>query len=135
MNVQKLISTAFATAAVASASIPALAWTVWPDIDFEWYANVGQTQPAGVPEAVPPPRPGHIWAPGRWVWNGRNHVWLAGHWLRDDYAEQLIAANNVPRYAQQQLPARGDLVAGLPDRDGDGTADPNDRYPDDAGRS
>lgn len=39
--IQRVISAGFATAAIASASVPALAWTVWPDVDFEWYADVG----------------------------------------------------------------------------------------------
>jgi hypothetical protein len=34
--IQRLIHAGFATAAIASASVPALAWTVWPDVDFEW---------------------------------------------------------------------------------------------------
>ena len=40
--IQRLIHAGFAMAAIASASVPALAWTVWPDVDFEWYANVGR---------------------------------------------------------------------------------------------
>jgi hypothetical protein len=40
--IQRVISAGFATAAIASASVPALAWTVWPDVDFEWYADVGR---------------------------------------------------------------------------------------------
>lgn len=40
--IQRVISAGFATAAIASASVPALAWTVWPDVDFEWYASVGK---------------------------------------------------------------------------------------------
>src|ERR1700694_859715 len=54
MRMQKLIFAGFAAAGLASASIPALAWTVWPDVDFEWYANVGRTEPGG--ELVPGPR-------------------------------------------------------------------------------
>ena len=61
MTTQKLISAGFAIVALASASVPALAWTVWPDVDFEWYANVGKTAAAAQPaplvrdeqEAVP----------------------------------------------------------------------------------
>jgi len=41
--IQRVISIGFATAAIAAASMPALSWTVWPDVDFEWYANVGRT--------------------------------------------------------------------------------------------
>ena len=44
--IQRLIHAGFATAAIASASVPALAWTVWPDVDFEWYANVGRASAA-----------------------------------------------------------------------------------------
>ncbi len=40
--IQRFISAGFATAALASASVPALGWTVWPDVDFEWYANAGK---------------------------------------------------------------------------------------------
>ena len=44
--IQRFIHAGFAMAAIASASVPALAWTVWPDVDFEWYANVGRAPAA-----------------------------------------------------------------------------------------
>jgi hypothetical protein len=40
--IQRVISIGFAAAAVAAGSLPALSGTVWPDVDFEWYANVGK---------------------------------------------------------------------------------------------
>lgn len=40
--VQRLISAGFATAALAAATVPALAWSVWPDIDFESNAGTGK---------------------------------------------------------------------------------------------
>lgn len=56
-TMQKIIHAGFATCALASASMPALSWTVWPNIDFEWYADVGKP-PAGTAtvEAYPAPR-------------------------------------------------------------------------------
>jgi hypothetical protein len=30
-------------------------------------------------EVVPAPRPGYVWAPGYWAWEGGRHVWRAGH--------------------------------------------------------
>ena len=66
----KLISAGFATCAFASASMPAFSWNVWPNPDFEWYANVGRPIAPGAPviaEATPAPREGFIWAPGRYV--------------------------------------------------------------------
>ena len=52
--IQRIISTGFATAAIAAASMPAMSWTVWPDVDFEWYANVGR--PAAAAQATTPVR-------------------------------------------------------------------------------
>lgn len=38
--------------------------------------------------APPPPRfervgvrPGYVWAPGYWRWNGGRHVWASGYWV------------------------------------------------------
>jgi len=93
MRIQTLISAGFATCALASASIPALAWTVWPDVDFEWYANVGR--PATYVEVMPAPRQGYIWSPGHWeTRGGTKQTWVAGHFVKDDYAEQLAVYNN-----------------------------------------
>ena len=86
--IQRIISAGFATAALASASVPALAWTVWPDVDFEWYANVGKpvTQELEVFLAA---RPGYIWSPGHYERVGSHQTWVAGRWIRDDYDEQV----------------------------------------------
>ena len=32
---------------------------------------------------APPPRPGFVWAPGYWRWNGHRHVWRDGYWVRE----------------------------------------------------
>ena len=46
-TMQKIIHAGFAMCALASASMPALSWTVWPNIDFEWYAaDTRQWEPA-----------------------------------------------------------------------------------------
>ena len=45
-------------------------------------------------EVVPAPRPGYIWAPGYWGWEGERHVWRGGrhvearpghHWVADGW--------------------------------------------------
>jgi hypothetical protein len=56
-TMQKVIHAGFAMCALASASMPALSWTVWPNIDFEWYADVDKP-PAGAAtvEVLPAPR-------------------------------------------------------------------------------
>lgn len=38
--------------------------------------------PAPLYEVVPPPRPGWVWVPGYWVWNGHRYVWRHGYWVR-----------------------------------------------------
>jgi hypothetical protein len=55
-----------------------------------WYASpaysgvgieIGVAPPAAIVE-TPAPRPGYVWAPGFWRWEGHRHVWVGGHWLR-----------------------------------------------------
>jgi len=98
MNIHKLISAGFALAALTSASVPALAWTVWPDIDFEWYADVGNPAFAPNVKIYPAPREGYIWSPGHWENHGRRQAWVTGHYVKDDY-EQQVAMYNSPNRA------------------------------------
>ena len=88
MRMHPLVSTAFVTAALATASFPALSWTVWPDVDFEWYANVGKPVATTV-VAYPAPREGLIWSPAHYEVRANRQVYVAAHWIRDDYAERL----------------------------------------------
>jgi len=92
-TIQKIISAGFATCALASASVPALAWTVWPDVDFQWYADVGKPMNGATVEIYPAPRAGYIWAPGHYENRGARQVWVEGRWIRDDYAQQVATYN------------------------------------------
>ena len=91
-TIQRIISAGFATAVLVSASVPALAYTVWPDVDFEWYANVGKPLVGTTVEVYPAPREGYIWAPGHWETRGTTPVWVNGQWIADDYNQQLAIA-------------------------------------------
>ena len=93
MRMQTLVSVGFAAAALAGASVPACAWTVYPDIDFEWYADVGRNVAPPV-EITPAPRSGHIWVPGRYEARGTHEGWVSGHWIKDDYERQIVIYNN-----------------------------------------
>lgn len=119
MLIQRVISAGFAAAALASASVPSLAFTVWPDVDFQWYANVGRTAAdttAGNLEVMPPPRPGYIWSPGHYERVGTsNEIWVAGKWIKDDYYDQ------VAYYSQ-----RSSAYAQAPTQPTDGSAYPID---------
>ena len=95
MRTHKLISAAFAASALASVAIPAAAFTVYPDVDFEWYANVGK------PLASPPvevillaPREGYMVSPGHWETRGTHQVWVPAQYVKDDYQQQLIVYNS-----------------------------------------
>lgn len=84
------------TAAIFAASLamPAIAATVWPDVDFEWYANVGRYNPAPAVVEQPAPRPGYIWSPAHWENRGRDQQYVAAHWVVDDYVTQLASYNH-----------------------------------------
>ena len=92
-TIQKIISAGFATCALASASVPALAWTVWPDVDFQWYADVGRPINGATVEIYPAPRAGWIWSPGHYEKRGTQQAWVEGRWIRDDYAQQVAIYN------------------------------------------
>ena len=128
--IQKVIQTGFAACALASASMPALSWTVWPNIDFEWYADVGKP-PEGTAtvEVFPAPREGYVWVPGRYERvPGNDQQWVAGRWIADDYPQQ-VARYNVP--AGTQL-ATGPAV--LLDNQGNPIPTSPDAYPVDSTR-
>lgn len=80
--------------------------------------------PAPRREAVPPPRRGHVWAPGHWRPQGRRHVWVPGHWVK-------VRPGHV--YRQPVWTQRNGRWGWTPsrwDRDGDGVPNRRDRRPD-----
>jgi hypothetical protein len=32
---------------------------------------------------APPPRPGFVWAPGYYRWDGHQHIWVDGRWIHE----------------------------------------------------
>lgn len=129
-TIQKIIYGGFAACALASASMPAFSYTVWPDVDFEWYANVGKPV-AGTyyTEVMPAPRPGYIWSPGHYEWTGSRQVWMPGVWVKDDYDRQWKAYafnNGRTTYASGPLELR--------DRDGNVIPTNPEAYPIDSTR-
>jgi hypothetical protein len=114
-TIQKIISAGFATCALASASVPALAWTVWPDVDFEWYADVGKPLAAPVVEVYPAPREGYIWSPGHYETRGMQQVWVPGHWIRDDYREQVALYGHHATYVDNGVVVNsGEMASTVP---------------------
>ena len=129
MRIQKLISAGFATAALASVSIPALAWTVWPDVDFEWYANVGKPLAGSPVEITLAPRNGYIVLPGHWETRGTHQVYVGSQYIKDDYPQQLAIYNN-PNGSTTY--ATGPFV--LYDKDGNAIPTQPEAYPVDSAR-
>jgi|SRR6476659_10125566 len=124
MRTQKLISAGFAIVALASASVPALAWTVWPDVDFEWYTQVGKPLAPGTTITLAP-RAGYIVSPGHWENRGTAHqIWVPAQYVRDDYPQQLAVYNN-PNGTTSF--ATGPLI--LRDKDGNIIPTQPDAYP------
>lgn len=124
MRMQKLVSAGFAIVALASASVPALAWTVWPDVDFEWYTQVGKplVEPGAIITLAP--REGYIVSPGHWETRGTRQVFVQSHYVKDDYPQQLAVYNN-PNGTTTY--ATGPLI--LRDRDGNIIPTQPDAYP------
>jgi len=59
---------------LAVLSTPAVA-----KVNFNLNIDIAPPQPQV--EVVPAPRPGYVWAPGYWGWQGGQYVWVAGRWV------------------------------------------------------
>lgn len=54
-----------------------------------WFADITPASaqvrmfmpPPMVREVVPPPRFGHAWVHGHWIWQHGRYVWVPGHWI------------------------------------------------------
>jgi len=110
-----------------AAATPAAAWTVYPDVDFEWYAGVGR-YPLYASQAYPAPRTGYIWSPSHYEWTGTREVMVPGHWIVDDYDRQWRAHAN----GKGSILTTGPLE--LRDRDGNVIPIMADAYPVDSAR-
>jgi hypothetical protein len=66
--------TALAATWVVGSMVPAFA-----EVGIE--INVAPPPPRVV--VAPPPRPGFVWAPGYYRWDGHSHIWVDGHFIRE----------------------------------------------------
>jgi hypothetical protein len=98
-NVKTMLRTT-ATLAALSLATPAFAFSVWPDVDFEWYATLAKYDARAVTvESQPLPREGYIWSPERWETGAVHQKHIAAHWVVDDYYAQLAIYNHPPLVA------------------------------------
>jgi hypothetical protein len=52
---------------------------------------------------VPPPRPGFVWAPGYWRWDGYHHVWMEGRWLPERRGFHWVPEAWVPHHGHYRF--------------------------------
>ena len=98
-NVKTMLRSTAALAAFTLAT-PAFAFSVWPDVDFEWYAMLAKYDARAVTVVTQPPaREGYIWSPERWETAGEHQKHIAAHWVADDYYAQLAIYNHPPLVA------------------------------------
>ena len=76
----------FVLAAALAAAVTALPAAARDSVGL--YVNVGPPPPRV--EYVPASRPGYVWAPGYWNWNGHKHVWVKGHQIRNHHGERWV---------------------------------------------
>lgn len=93
--------------------------------------RIGEAPPPVRAEVVPAPRPGYVWAPGYWGWQGHRHVWHRGSWMRARpgyvYSAPTWAEHDGRWEFRQGRWARGD-------RDHDGIPNAADRHPNNPNR-
>jgi hypothetical protein len=57
----------------------------------EGYDRVTVGPPPPPLSETPTPRPGYVWAPGYWDWEGNAHAWVEGHWMPARTGEHWVA--------------------------------------------
>lgn len=87
--------------------------------------------PAPEQEVMPGPRPGYVWAPGHWDWNGRQYLWKAGRWEQSRAGYRFVP-ERWERFTDNGR-ERWRFVASRWDRDGDGIPNQVDGYDDRTG--
>ena len=75
------------------AIVVALAWPLGAAAQVNLEITIGTPPPPVRVEVVPAPRPGYVWAPGYWAWDGHRHVWYRGHWEAERRDQHYIAAH------------------------------------------
>jgi hypothetical protein len=88
----KLRASLLAVATVLALSGPVAVWAPPAQAQMSGEIVIGNAPPPPRVEVVPGPRPGWVWDPGHWVWNGRAHVWAAGHWIHERRGWRRIPA-------------------------------------------
>jgi len=53
--------------------------------------RIGTPPPPPRVVEVPAPRPGYVWTPGYWNWEGHRHVWHEGVWVRERRGYHYVA--------------------------------------------
>ena len=83
---QRIFRTMFATVLCLGAlASPALA-------QINISVDLGLAPPPPRYEVVQEVRPGHVWIPGFWYWEGHRHVWADGHWEKARPGERWVPA-------------------------------------------
>ena len=81
----------FATAAVGSASMPALSFSGWPDLGFA----LGLAPASDTATRPYPVHRGHIYIPGHYVPTRDGVRWVEGAWIEDDFPQQTRGSSLV----------------------------------------
>src|ERR1700743_98151 len=57
---------------------------------FSAVVDIEVAPPAPRVVEAPPPRPGFVYAPGYWRWDGHRHVWVDGHFIRERHGSHWV---------------------------------------------
>ena len=76
-------------AAIAAAALSIGA--AWAPAQAQVSVNINIAPPAQRYEVVPTVRPGYVWAPGYWAWQGQDYRWVNGRQIAQRPGHRWIA--------------------------------------------
>lgn len=107
MNYKLFAASMLAISAATFLPAPAMA-------QVELSVVIGNAPPPARFESAPPARPGYVWAPGYWNWEGQRHAWVAGHWEAQRVGQQFRHAEWLREQNGWRLDRGGWVMVGGP---------------------
>ena len=85
---RSLLTLLAATALSSAVAVPAVFTPAAAQISLN--INLGPP-PQPQYEAVPDPRPGHVWAPGYWQSDNNRYAWVPGRWMEERRGQRWVS--------------------------------------------
>ena len=126
-----IVVTTLAAAAISlpALTVPALVTPAAAQANLN--ISIGRPPPAPIYEVTPAPRPGYVWAPGYYRYEGNHYLWTKGRWMAERRGYHWTNDRwEHGSHGWYHVPGRWDRAQAFRDHDHDGVPNAYDHHPD-----